>query len=92
MPHRLQVCLMVPWGLQLLFYCFLYHAFPRDRDSSIELSRQQRVQPSSSQTGILDAAGMLHVMYLYSVDSNLMICSHSFCALHMKDILEVRHG
>ena len=48
---------MVPWGLQLLFYCFLYHAFPRDRDSSIELSRQQRVQPSSSQTGILDAAG-----------------------------------
>ena len=53
----LQVCLMVPWGLQLLFYSFLYHAFPRDRDRSTDLNREGRLQHSNSQTGILATAG-----------------------------------
>ena len=53
----LQVCLMVPWGLQLLFYSFLYRAFPKDRDMSTELNREGRLQHSNSQTGILATAG-----------------------------------
>ena len=53
----LQVCLMVPWGLQLLFYSFLYHAFPRDRDRSMELDREGRLRHSSSETGILAPGG-----------------------------------
>ncbi len=48
---------MVPWGLQLLFYSFLYHAFPRDRDRSTELNCEGQLQHSSSQTGILATAG-----------------------------------
>ncbi|CAL5221985.1 g4269 [Coccomyxa viridis] len=52
----LLVCLMVPWGLQLLFYSFLYRAFPRDRDMSAELNREGRLQHSNSQTGILATA------------------------------------
>ena len=53
----LQVCLMVPWGLQLLFYSFLYRAFPRDRDRSTELDREGRLRHSNSETGILAAGG-----------------------------------
>ena len=53
----LQVCLMVPWGLQLLFYSFLYRAFPRDRDRSLELEREGRLRLSSSETGILAPRG-----------------------------------
>lgn len=53
----LQVCLMVPWGLQLLFYSFLYRAFPRDRDRSMELDREGRLRHSSSETGILAPGG-----------------------------------
>lgn len=47
---------MVPWGLQLLFYCFLYYAFPRDRDRSAELERQGTLRQTSSETSILDTA------------------------------------
>ena len=47
---------MVPWGLQLLFYCLLYYAFPRDRDRSAELERQGTLRQTSSETSILDTA------------------------------------
>ena len=53
----LQVCLMVPWGLQLVFYSFLYRAFPRDRDRSAEVDREGRLRHSSSETGILTPGG-----------------------------------
>lgn len=48
---------MVPWGLQLLFYCFLYHAFPRDRNTSVEQDRQGRLRANSSEDSMLNAAG-----------------------------------
>ena len=38
-----QVCLVVPWGLQFLAYLLLYASFPADRDASIELERQRRL-------------------------------------------------
>jgi hypothetical protein len=39
----MQVCLVVPWGLQFLAYLLLYATFPADRDASIELERQRRL-------------------------------------------------
>lgn len=51
----LQVCLVVPWGLQFLFYTLLYRVFPRDRDASAELNRPRR-QRSASQNDMLSLA------------------------------------
>ena len=39
----MQVCLVVPWGLQFLAYLLLYASFPADRDASIELERHRRL-------------------------------------------------
>jgi hypothetical protein len=51
----LQVCLVVPWGLQFLFYTLLYRVFPRDRDASAELNCPRR-QRSASQNDMLSLA------------------------------------
>lgn len=50
----MQVCLVVPWGLQFLFYAFLYKAFPRDRDASAELERSGR-RGDSTHSCMLDS-------------------------------------
>lgn len=52
----LQVCLVVPWGLQFLFYTLLYRAFPHDRDASAELRERQRRPRSASMDNILAAS------------------------------------
>lgn len=49
----LQVCLVVPWGLQFLFYTLLYRAFPRDRNASTELRERQRRPRSASLDNML---------------------------------------
>ena len=49
----MQVCLVVPWGLQFLFYTLLYRAFPRDRDVAAELRERQRRPRSTSLDNML---------------------------------------
>ena len=61
----LQVCLVVPWGLQFLFYTLLYRVFPRDRDASEGLERPRR-QRSASQNDMLDLSGAADESQQYS--------------------------